>query len=263
MRGANHRQCIDWLLGTAGRPRRHLVARARSRPCARFRRTRRKAPHSDPLRRARCGGRDLRGRGCPRSGRRESPRHAQRVAAALLAETSLERVSESNPSILVIATLTGGRSEERKSEERRNEGRGTCFSSPGVLARSGLRLIGGAGWIARRGCRVLRNGRRARRRRRGGHCAFGIEQVIVIRPEAQLDERAGVGHLLVLPAAVGLVAPHCLFGRWIPLAARIAVQIMLTNQSFLDLPRAGRVDLLLAAAPTLAGPFPFVRCALG
>jgi len=51
-------------------------------------------------------------------------------AAALLAETSLERVSERNPSILVIATLTGGRSESGevksgRAKNRKNGGRRT------------------------------------------------------------------------------------------------------------------------------------------
>ena len=63
--------------------------------------------------------------------------------------------------------------------------------------------------------------------------------------EAELDQGAGVGDGFVLPTVVGLEPAKSIFCGRIPLPRRLAGQVVLTDESFLDLLRAFRINLLL------------------
>jgi hypothetical protein len=78
--------------------------------------------------------------------------------------------------------------------------------------------------------------------------------------QSQLDQRAGIRDRLVLPSIVLLVAAHGLFARLIPLAARFALEIVLTDEGFLDGLSALGIDFLLSANFLLA---PFGRSSTG
>ncbi len=85
------------------------------------------------------------------------------------------------------------------------------------------------------------------RRGRLRHRALRIQQVVVARPQPQADQSARVGYRLRLPAVVGLIAPHGIFAGLIPRTRRVAGQIMLADQSFLDRLRPLGIDFLLAS----------------
>ena len=70
--------------------------------------------------------------------------------------------------------------------------------------------------------------------------------MVVVRAEAELDEGAGVGSGLRLPAMVGLIFLHGFLRGVVPNAGGFAVQIMFANQGGLDGAGALRIDFLLA-----------------
>lgn len=74
--------------------------------------------------------------------------------------------------------------------------------------------------------------------------------MLVVRPEAEADQSPRIRNALVLPALVGLVTTHRLLGRVIPFARRLAAQVVLTNQRFLDLTAALGVNCLLPSGLT-------------
>jgi hypothetical protein len=81
----------------------------------------------------------------------------------------------------------------------------------------------------------------------GRHRALGIQQMVLAGTQAQLDESAGIGDALTLPAVIGLVAAHGFFARLVPCAGGFAGQIMRADQGFLNGLSAFGVDFLLAA----------------
>jgi len=108
------------------------------------------------------------------------------------------------------------------------------------------------------GCRWRSEGswRRSLRLRRIGHRRHGalrIEQMVLTRSEAQADQRSRIRNGLALPAVVGLISAHRLFAGIVPSAGRLARQVMLADQSFLNCRRPLGIDFLLAAH---AGRFP-------
>ena len=74
-----------------------------------------------------------------------------------------------------------------------------------------------------------------------------IEQSGVIRAEAELDQRAGVGNDFGLPALGGLKALHGGLGADIPNAVRLPVHVALADEGGLDFANALGVHRLLAA----------------
>lgn len=70
--------------------------------------------------------------------------------------------------------------------------------------------------------------------------------MVFARAKTQLNEGARVGHLLALPAVIGLVAAHGLFTGLVPRARWFAVQIVLADQSFLNSLSTLRINSLLA-----------------
>src|SRR5258706_7667213 len=70
--------------------------------------------------------------------------------------------------------------------------------------------------------------------------------MVMARPEPQAEQRARVGHSLRWPAMIGLIAPHGVFTGLIPGSARLAAQVVLANQRFLDRLCALGINLLLA-----------------
>ncbi len=122
---------------------------------------------------------------------------------------------------------------------------------------------GTCGGMSFRGGGVRRRGRRLRSRRigNGGHGAFRIQQMVLARAEPQLDEGAGVGHLLALPAVVGLVAPHGFFTGLVPRARWFTAQVVLADQGLLNSLGSLGINLLLAAdARGLFSRGAFSRC---
>jgi len=104
--------------------------------------------------------------------------------------------------------------------------------------------------------RTYRRGR-TRNVRSRSHCAFGIEKMIVARPQPQTDQRPRIRHLFRLPAVIGLVAAHGVFAGLIPGSRWHAAHIMFADQRFLNrlralgfnLPLAARRDLPLGILP--------------
>ena len=82
---------------------------------------------------------------------------------------------------------------------------------------------------------------------RGGHGAFGIEQMGLVRSESQSNERPRIGSSFGLPAVVGLILLHRRLGSAVPHAGGFSAQVMFANEGGLDLRGALRVNLLLAA----------------
>jgi hypothetical protein len=72
--------------------------------------------------------------------------------------------------------------------------------------------------------------------------------MVVAWAQAQFDEGAGIGDGLVLPSVVSLEFPQGIFCDRIPRAARRTSQIMLSNQSLLDLPGALGINFLLTTS---------------
>jgi hypothetical protein len=91
-----------------------------------------------------------------------------------------------------------------------------------------------------------RSQRRRMRDRLRSHRAFRIQQVVVARAQAQADQRTRIGYRFRLPAVIRLIAAHGVFARLVPGPGRFAAQVMFANQSFLNLLRPLRIDLLLA-----------------
>ncbi len=84
--------------------------------------------------------------------------------------------------------------------------------------------------------------------RRGRHRAFGIEEMLVIGAKAEFDEGAGVGRGFRLPAVVGLILFHGFLRCVVPDAGSFSVEVVFTNQGFLDFAGALRINFLLAVA---------------
>ncbi len=97
--------------------------------------------------------------------------------------------------------------------------------------------------------RCLRIGCCGRGGRRRCHCAFGIEQVVVAGAEAEFDQGAGIGSCFRLPALGSLVALHGGLRGAIPGTGGFAIEIVLSNQGFLNFAGARRINYLLAALP--------------
>ena len=73
--------------------------------------------------------------------------------------------------------------------------------------------------------------------------------MIFTRSQPQLDECSRVGHGLVLPSVIGLIPPHGFLARLIPFPGRLALQVMLADERFLDCLCAFRINLLLSPHP--------------
>ena len=69
----------------------------------------------------------------------------------------------------------------------------------------------------------------------------------MIRPQAEVDQGAGVRDGLVLPSVIRLVAAHGGLGCVVPFSRGLAIQVMLANERFLNLLRAPGVDGGLSA----------------
>ena len=81
----------------------------------------------------------------------------------------------------------------------------------------------------------------------GRHGTFRVQQMIVARPESEFDEGARVGNRFILPAIVALEFSQRVFGGRVPFSGRLAAQVMLLDQRFLDLLGALGINLLLSA----------------
>ena len=81
----------------------------------------------------------------------------------------------------------------------------------------------------------------------GGHSAVGIQQMVLARAQAELDQRPRVRHSLALPTVIGLIAAHGLFAGLIPGTRGFSAQVMLADQRFLNRMSPLGVDFLLAA----------------
>lgn len=68
----------------------------------------------------------------------------------------------------------------------------------------------------------------------------------MIRPQAQLDEGAGIGCDFRLPAIVSLIPRHGGLCARVPVSGGLAIQIFLPDQSLLYLGCAGGINLLLS-----------------
>ena len=92
----------------------------------------------------------------------------------------------------------------------------------------------------------------------------GIEVVFVTRSKSELDQRAGVGNYFVLPTLVGLELAHGRLGSVVPDACRLAVEVVLADQCFLDLAGtvAGNLLLSMALPAALAQMVPDPRGAM-
>ena len=113
-----------------------------------------------------------------------------------------------------------------------------------------------------RAAEVLVEGTKARLIRRRETMAdllatAGVEGRGVIGTEAEILERARIGHQLGLPAVICLILLHCGDGGRIPIAIWVGGQVMLTNECLLNLGNALRFDGLLAATAAIT----FARCA--
>jgi len=91
------------------------------------------------------------------------------------------------------------------------------------------------------------------RRRFRRHGVFRIQQVFVIGSQSELDECPGVWNHLGLPAVVRLEALHRALRLRIPSSGGGGVQIVLSNQGFLDFLTAGGINLLLSTLATVGG----------
>lgn len=67
----------------------------------------------------------------------------------------------------------------------------------------------------------------------------------MVRPQAQFDERAGVRRDLGLPSVICLITLHGLFRTVIPDTGRLAIKVLLADQSLLDLGGTGSINFLL------------------
>src|SRR5215472_14081718 len=74
-----------------------------------------------------------------------------------------------------------------------------------------------------------------------------VEQAAVVGPKAQLDQGAGVGGDLRLPAVVRLIAEHGFLRRLVPDARGLTAEVMLADQRVLDGDRPLFVDAALSA----------------
>jgi len=70
----------------------------------------------------------------------------------------------------------------------------------------------------------------------------------VLGAETKLDECAGIGQALGLPAVVLLILTHGVFGALVPRTRRIAIEIFFTDERSLDVAAPVAVDFLLAVA---------------
>ena len=84
--------------------------------------------------------------------------------------------------------------------------------------------------------------------------------MIFARTQSQLDQSARVGNGLVLPAVVRLELAQRVFGGRVPFSGRLAAQVMLLDERFLNLLGALGINLLL---PTLGRLFGFLAAARG
>lgn len=108
----------------------------------------------------------------------------------------------------------------------------------GMLPRSLLATDCSLLLVVRNAAALDRIGRADRRRVR-------IDQVGMVGPEAQFDQRARVGNLLRLPAIVGLELLHGRLAARVPRAGGLAIEVVRLDQRRLDLTGPRWVDLLL------------------
>ncbi len=73
-----------------------------------------------------------------------------------------------------------------------------------------------------------------------------IQQALVIRSQAELNQRSRVRSELGLPAVVSLIFDQRVFRGFVPSAAGLASEVMLLNQGALDLAGAVLIDTALS-----------------
>src|SRR3954467_12474431 len=73
-----------------------------------------------------------------------------------------------------------------------------------------------------------------------------VQQVRLVRSQSQLDQRAGVRNDFRLPTVVALQLGQRSFGSGVHVAGGLSVQVVLADESFLNLTGALVVDRLLA-----------------
>jgi len=72
--------------------------------------------------------------------------------------------------------------------------------------------------------------------------------MVSARPKAKTDESARIGNGLALPAVVRLILAHGFFAGLVPAATSLIIaQVVLANQSLLNLLSSTRINLLLAS----------------
>src|SRR5215470_795315 len=69
--------------------------------------------------------------------------------------------------------------------------------------------------------------------------------MLVVRTQSQPNQRARIRHALVLPALVRLITSHRLLSRVVPFSRRLAAQVVLARQRFLDVTAALAINRLL------------------
>src|SRR4051812_44944204 len=78
----------------------------------------------------------------------------------------------------------------------------------------------------RRGCGIFWRGRACYRS--CGHCALGIQQVLVVGAESKFDESAGVWNDFALPSIIGLKFFHRPLAGLIPGSGGFALHVAVT-----------------------------------
>jgi len=77
---------------------------------------------------------------------------------------------------------------------------------------------------------------------------IGIEIVFMAGTESEFDQRSRIGNDSALPALVSLELAHGRLGSVVPDARWLSVEVVLADQSFLNLTRTIAGNLLLAVA---------------
>src|SRR3981081_392970 len=82
------------------------------------------------------------------------------------------------------------------------------------------------------------------------HGAIWVEQVFVIRAESQSNQSARIWYRFALPSLVRLITVQRLLRGRVPLARRLSLQVVLTDQRFLNLSNPLSINRLLATSPS-------------
>lgn len=78
------------------------------------------------------------------------------------------------------------------------------------------------------------------------HRALGIQQVVMVWSEPELDQRSRIRRGLALPAIVGLIFLHRRLRCAVPLSGSFSAQVVFFNERLLDLRRPLCIDFLLS-----------------